>query len=600
MNNDDHFKKNTPELTSELEARVVAWVLGEASVFEAAQLEVLCAEQPELAVFKRRIEAVHGLMGEAAKPVKAPLRLSPERRARVLAVIGGEESAAGVPAGQEQPELARPGARPVKRSKILHWHSWALPMAACLTIMTFLAAVIIPTVGKVKKSAHRSGEVSARMQVEHRVAHFEAAPDTREVVDNSVSSSDAREGPVGVLGNREVSDYNQMNVTGSTSVSSESAPMVFFDKDKASAGQVSADAPPPASPVPTSAPMPSSRDDGRIVNTTVGGAGGQGYFRAQNQPLGGFSLGLDTQAKEMAVAAKPASKRQTVTITAGIAQEFTEREATGSETAESQRQFAAGFDPFAPPAAGRVSGAGAELDEKTKSAVAELKRVKARSQLVEEVSNSWQRPDVYKANATSTSGGKQVVDGFAMSAPMPDPVRQKLREIIIPQANFKDVPLSKVISSLSATSEEYDRSQENRAGANIVLLDPTAKDPSVSMSFRNLSLGRMLDLITESTGYRYEITEDTVVVRPKLATDFNMVFFPVTHAVMARMLKDSGTELVSGGESAALQALFQKEGVDFSISEAGVVYDGAAVIVNQTAANAERIRAILKRYQDAQ
>ena len=113
MNNDDNFIRNSGDLSSELEARVVAWVLGEASAFEAAQLEMLCAEQPELAVFKRRIEAVHGLMGEAAKPMKAPLRLSPERRAKVLAVIGGEESVAGVPAGQAQPSPARPAVRPL-------------------------------------------------------------------------------------------------------------------------------------------------------------------------------------------------------------------------------------------------------------------------------------------------------------------------------------------------------------------------------------------------------------------------------------------------------------------------------------------------------
>ena len=45
-----------------LEARVVAWVLGEASAFEAEELARLCKETPELEVFRRRIEAVHGLV----------------------------------------------------------------------------------------------------------------------------------------------------------------------------------------------------------------------------------------------------------------------------------------------------------------------------------------------------------------------------------------------------------------------------------------------------------------------------------------------------------------------------------------------------------
>src|SRR6185295_7456159 len=72
----------------ELEARVVAWVAGEASPFEIAELERLVAEKPELAIFKRRIEAVHGLVGEAARPDTPALTLSAERRAKLLAALG--------------------------------------------------------------------------------------------------------------------------------------------------------------------------------------------------------------------------------------------------------------------------------------------------------------------------------------------------------------------------------------------------------------------------------------------------------------------------------------------------------------------------------
>lgn len=127
---------NNDEKNFELEARVVAWVLGEASAFEVAELERLCAEQPELAVFKRRIEAVHGLTGEAVKPAKEPLRLSAERRAKVLAVIGGAGAAP---------------AKPKKSAKRFEWRAWALPMAACLVLMLGVSAVIIPTVGSTKK-----------------------------------------------------------------------------------------------------------------------------------------------------------------------------------------------------------------------------------------------------------------------------------------------------------------------------------------------------------------------------------------------------------------------------------------------------------------
>ena len=70
MNHDD--KKPNSEMRAwiepELEARVVAWVAGEASAFEVAELERLLAEQPELAIFKRRIEAGQGLIAEAVRP----------------------------------------------------------------------------------------------------------------------------------------------------------------------------------------------------------------------------------------------------------------------------------------------------------------------------------------------------------------------------------------------------------------------------------------------------------------------------------------------------------------------------------------------------
>jgi Ca-activated chloride channel family protein len=97
MNDDDKNLNPNPEMQAwiepELEARVVAWVAGEASAFEIAELERLMAEKPELAIFKRRIEAVHGLVGEAMRPDAQPLRMSAERRAKLLATIGGAGAA---------------------------------------------------------------------------------------------------------------------------------------------------------------------------------------------------------------------------------------------------------------------------------------------------------------------------------------------------------------------------------------------------------------------------------------------------------------------------------------------------------------------------
>src|SRR5438067_4743437 len=92
--------ENNPEMNTwidpELEARVVAWIAGEASPFEIAELERILAEKPELAVFKRRIEAVEGLLGEAVRADAAPQRMSEARREKLLRTLAGSQVGTGV------------------------------------------------------------------------------------------------------------------------------------------------------------------------------------------------------------------------------------------------------------------------------------------------------------------------------------------------------------------------------------------------------------------------------------------------------------------------------------------------------------------------
>jgi hypothetical protein len=126
----------------QLEERIVAWVAGEASDFEIAALQAAIAARPELAAFKRRIEAVHGLVATAARPDAAPLRLAPDRRAKLLAVLGSASAVAGVadpgktaaqpkavaPAKPFAVRLPRPPARPWWRN------DWFYSAAACVVI----------------------------------------------------------------------------------------------------------------------------------------------------------------------------------------------------------------------------------------------------------------------------------------------------------------------------------------------------------------------------------------------------------------------------------------------------------------------------------
>ena len=83
----------------ELEARIVALVMGEASDFERDELNRLIQERPELVALKEQFEEMHGLLrdvGAGESPDDDDWRLSADKRNAVLSVIGGdtEEQAA--------------------------------------------------------------------------------------------------------------------------------------------------------------------------------------------------------------------------------------------------------------------------------------------------------------------------------------------------------------------------------------------------------------------------------------------------------------------------------------------------------------------------
>jgi general secretion pathway protein D len=225
-------------------------------------------------------------------------------------------------------------------------------------------------------------------------------------------------------------------------------------------------------------------------------------------------------------------------------------------------------------------------------------REQSRDQLLDEVGKGWQRPGL------AVEPGPDAVADAKVA-----PLAQKLERIILPTVNFNRVDLGRVVTTLSAASEEFDATGGLPKGINIVLLDPGKKAPTVSITLRNLSLKRVLDFVVDSVGYQYEIQADAVVVRPGGEnTSLETAYFPVTQATVIRM---SGTGsggnpsiaapknggLLAGNEGMALRRFLQDAGVNFeTTSGSSLAYDGSGVFVTQTARNLERIRAILARY----
>jgi general secretion pathway protein D len=211
---------------------------------------------------------------------------------------------------------------------------------------------------------------------------------------------------------------------------------------------------------------------------------------------------------------------------------------------------------------------------------------RTRAQLLENVARSWRRPDPYqKGRYEPESGGAR-------------PLMKKLNEIVLPEISFTRIKIGQVVAALSEVSREFDPADAGRKGVNIVLIDPDHGAPVVTLALRDAPLKRVLDFVTESIGYQYEVQADAVVVRPGGETTVrDTAFFPVTRATVLRMTGLGGGTGEDGGESGAIKAFLEQAGVAFG-DEASLAYDGSALIVTQTPRNLERVRNILRRYRD--
>jgi general secretion pathway protein D len=176
-----------------------------------------------------------------------------------------------------------------------------------------------------------------------------------------------------------------------------------------------------------------------------------------------------------------------------------------------------------------------------------------------------------------------------------------------------------VIETLSELSVEYD---PERVGVNIVpLFNPNDNNPRVNISLRNLNLDRILQFVTQQVNFAYDVGGDAVTVSPDGgSSDVNTVteFFPISRATVIRLtgFRDGGgassgpvdpfaapSSSMSSGSSQneeleALQGFFQSAGVNFELPGASLAFDGEQLIVTQTRRNLERMRIILRNYNE--
>jgi len=232
---------------------------------------------------------------------------------------------------------------------------------------------------------------------------------------------------------------------------------------------------------------------------------------------------------------------------------------------------------------------------------------KTRQQMLTEVDHSWERPKVFDIS----NEGPNVVDDAGL--------QEKLNSIIIPQVNFSGMEITRVIETLSELSAVYD---PEGVGLNIVpIFNPNELNPRVNISLRNLNLDRILQFVTQQVNFSYDVTADAVTIQPSDreggVSNTITEFFPITRATVIRLTGVRGGGAPSGPidpfapaptgggggggageETEALQSFFQSAGVNFELPGTSLAFDGEQLIVTQTRRNLERMRTILRNYNE--
>ncbi|MEX0331317.1 MAG: type II secretion system protein GspD [Puniceicoccaceae bacterium] len=233
-------------------------------------------------------------------------------------------------------------------------------------------------------------------------------------------------------------------------------------------------------------------------------------------------------------------------------------------------------------------------------------RERTRDALLGEVDYGWKRPQVSRGDHVETRGNEQ------------EQIRDRLGSVFIPKVEFRQLPLSQVVETLSEISLTHSSDGE---GFNIVLIDPEGRDPRVSIVLRRITLKRILDFVSESVGFEYDLQTDAVVLRPRQGPGMGLEteFYPISRSTMIRLTGFSEDRNISaetlipdpfavakepmpdkrGETERALKGFLQRAGVPFDgVDGASLALADGQLIVTQTPRNHEKVRQLLRRYRE--
>jgi len=227
------------------------------------------------------------------------------------------------------------------------------------------------------------------------------------------------------------------------------------------------------------------------------------------------------------------------------------------------------------------------------------------AQMLVEVEDAWRRP-VARADGPAAIPPPKISALFA-----------RLESVFIPNVSFERADLPRVVKALGALAEEYGSEEPRVTPINFALLDPDGGAPEVNLTLHDVTLRRLLDLVTQAAGYHYEVLEDAVVIRPASGPSaLETRIFAVPRAAVLRLAgrgpgpdgaegraaasrRAAGSAATVEEEGRAIRSFLQLAGVDFDGTPgSSLAFDGSQVIVTQTPRNLERSGNILARYRE--
>jgi hypothetical protein len=199
------------------------------------------------------------------------------------------------------------------------------------------------------------------------------------------------------------------------------------------------------------------------------------------------------------------------------------------------------------------------------------------------------------------------------------PLEQKLKEIRIPGIQFFESPLPKVLTELQRQARLFDLTETDPAkkGINIIpLMVEGEAPPNVTITLNSMPLGQMIQFLTETVNWTYDVRADAIVVSKSGGSfrehPLETEFYEVTQGTINRMT--GGGPVAGGGaadpfapapggggggpedQGAKMKAFLEGAGIPFDETKGQLFqFDGFQMIVTHERRSFDLIENILRK-----